>query len=141
VLREFLFAYHKLESIRYMAPEQLSWNQTNIVSTEGDVYSLAMTSFEVCFSIVNCPTIQCNNPITIRSSRGYYHTVTIIGARWSLILETVNDHPVQRTRARTNGCRTAFGIRSRLAGMMNPNSGINFLLCTVCFQGTVCRMP
>jgi hypothetical protein len=64
-----------------MAPERFYEDEMNVSSMEGDVYSLAMTSFEVCFSIVNCPTIQCNNPITIRSSRGYHHTVTIIGAR------------------------------------------------------------
>jgi hypothetical protein len=61
-----------------MAPEQFSGTHINISSMEGDVYSLAMTSFEVCFSVVNHPIIQCNNPITIRSSQGYCHMVTVI---------------------------------------------------------------
>jgi hypothetical protein len=73
--------YWKLESICYMAPERFSGRLINIPATEGDVYSLAMTSFEVCFSVVNRSTIQCNNPATIRSSQGYYHTVTVINTR------------------------------------------------------------
>jgi hypothetical protein len=46
-----------------MAPERFSSDKIKMSSTEGDVYSLAMTSFEVCFSVVNCPTIQCNNQV------------------------------------------------------------------------------
>jgi hypothetical protein len=40
-----------------MAPERFSGKYIKISSTEGDVYSLAMTSFEVCSSVVSCPTI------------------------------------------------------------------------------------
>jgi hypothetical protein len=50
---------HKLETIRYMAPERLSRNAPwiNHLSTKGDVYSIAMTSFAVRSSAVNYPTI------------------------------------------------------------------------------------
>ena len=43
---------------RYMAPERLLnyLPPTNKLSTESDVYSLAMTSFEVCSPATNHPT-------------------------------------------------------------------------------------
>ena len=121
-----------------MAPKRFSPWDIDVSSTEGDVYSLAMTSFEVCFSVVNCHTIQCNNPVTTRSSRGYCHMGTVIDTRWSLILNVVNDHPVQQTQARTNGCRTPFGIRSQLAGTLNQNSDVNSLWSTTYF---LCPVP
>jgi hypothetical protein len=42
-----------------MAPERFTGINPiiNISLTEGDVYSLAMTSFKVCFSVGNCCTI------------------------------------------------------------------------------------
>ena len=48
--------------LRYVAPERLpedmrSSPMANAPSKASDVYSLAMTSFEVCFSIVGHPTI------------------------------------------------------------------------------------
>jgi hypothetical protein len=33
------------------------------------------------FLCCNCPTIQCNNPVTIRSSQGYCHMVTVIRSK------------------------------------------------------------
>jgi len=50
---------YELSTLRYMAPECLSlklrdWDPSGH-SKEGDVYSLAMTSFSVCFSSVNHP--------------------------------------------------------------------------------------
>ena len=56
--RDHTYHIHPLETIRYMAPERLvgnlSW--TNHLSTESDVYSLAMTSFEVRSSSTSHPT-------------------------------------------------------------------------------------
>jgi hypothetical protein len=124
-----------------MAPELFSGNAISASSKVSDVYSLAMTSFKACFYAMNNPTIQCNYLVTIRFSQGYYHMVTVVGTRSSLILSTVNDHPVQWTQVRTDGCGALFGIRSRPVGAINPNSGINFLLCTMCFRDMVCRMP
>jgi hypothetical protein len=124
-----------------MAPERFYGGNIGGSSKESDVYSLAMTSFEARFSSANRPAIWCDHPVTIRSSLGYCHTVAVIKPRWPPILGTVNDHPVRQTQVRTNGCETLFGIRLRPVGAINPNSGISFLLCTVFFQGTVCRMP
>ena len=75
---------YKSETFRYMAPECLpedlgldSW--INCLSTESDVYSLAMTSFEVRSSAVNDPITRYNRLITARSSQGYCHTTAEIG--------------------------------------------------------------
>jgi hypothetical protein len=53
---------HKLETVRYMAPERLPGNPLipQVIyspSRASDVYSLAMTSFNVCPSITNYPII------------------------------------------------------------------------------------
>jgi hypothetical protein len=61
-----------------MAPERFSGIGINGSSKESDVYSLVMTSFKVCFSAANCPTIWCNHPVMIRSSQEYCHMVTVI---------------------------------------------------------------
>ena len=56
-LKDFAHHDHKLETLRYMAPECLSKRPTiNGPSKVGDVYSLAMTSFEVRPSVVDSPT-------------------------------------------------------------------------------------
>jgi serine/threonine protein kinase len=105
-------SWYKLESLQYMAPERFSsWDRINSSSKESDVYSLAVTSFKVCFSAVDCPIIWSDHPIMIRFSQGYHHMVTVINARWLLILDAANDHLVQHTQIRTNGCRTMFGIQ------------------------------
>ena len=124
-----------------MAPERFSRSDITISSTKGDVYSLAMTSFEVCFCVVSCRTIQCNNPITIRSSRGYCHTVAAIKTRWPLILGTVNDHPAHGTQVGIDGCKTPFGIQSQPVGAPNQNGDMNSLSCTVYFRSTVGGRP
>jgi hypothetical protein len=64
-----------------MAPERFSDDLIgaliiNAPSKESDIYSLAMTSFEVRSSIVNHPTIRYNRSVVIRSSRGYCHMMT-----------------------------------------------------------------
>ena len=61
MFRDSLFHHHKPESIRYMAPEHFSQDTPSTIiigpSKESDIYSLAMTSFEVCSSVLNHPTI------------------------------------------------------------------------------------
>ena len=56
-----LYHDHTSEAIRYMAPERLLNLQASLridgPSRASDAYSLAMTSFEVCFPIVNYPPI------------------------------------------------------------------------------------
>ena len=62
VFRDLVYHNHKSETLRYMAPERLPADLfsplvINGPSTASDVYSLAMTSFEVCFSDMNHPSI------------------------------------------------------------------------------------
>jgi hypothetical protein len=83
---------------------------TNRPLKESDVYSFAMTSFEVCSSAVNYPTIQYDHLTVNRSSQGSCHMVAVIKARWLLILDVVNDHPAHGTQARIDGCKALFGI-------------------------------
>jgi serine/threonine protein kinase len=61
-LRSLSFDRYKLGSLRHMAPERFSGNISGDIdplpilkgpSKESDIYSLAMTSFEVHFSAVN----------------------------------------------------------------------------------------
>ena len=55
--RDLTYYDYKLEVLRYMAPERLSEApMINGPSKKGDVYSLAMNSFEVFFSAINHPT-------------------------------------------------------------------------------------
>ena len=56
-LKDLVYHDHKLETLRYMAPECLS-NPPTIdgPSKVGDVYSLAMTSFEVRSFVVDSTT-------------------------------------------------------------------------------------
>jgi hypothetical protein len=117
-----------------MAPERFSGISINGPSKESDVYSLMMTSFEVCFSAANCLTIWYNHPATIRSSQEYCHMVTAADTRWVTILDAVYDHPVQQTQVRTNGCRTLFGMQSRPAGAIYQNSDMSSRLRTTYFQ-------
>jgi serine/threonine protein kinase len=98
--------------LRYMPPEQFGCpvymcEIKGGPSKEGDVYSLAMTSFEVRSSGMNHPTARYHYPITIRSSQGYYHTMTAMRVIRSTVLQPINDHPAQRTE---DGCRTPFGM-------------------------------
>jgi hypothetical protein len=54
-----------------MAPERFSLDgKIDGSSKEDDVYSFAMTSFEVRFSAVNCPTIRSNHTVTIQVLTG-----------------------------------------------------------------------
>ena len=65
-----------------MAPERFSWDgKINGSSKEDGIYSLAMTSFEVRFSAVNCLNIRSNRTVTNRSLRGFCHTATVIDTR------------------------------------------------------------
>ena len=120
-----------------MAPEWFSGEYINGPSKESDVYSLAMTSFKVCFSAANCPTIWYNHPVTIRSSQEYCRTVTAVKTRWPPILHAVHDHPVRRTQVRINGCTTLFWMQSRPAGAIYQNSDTSSRSCTAYFRSTV----
>jgi hypothetical protein len=64
-----------------MAPERFSREYIYGTSKKSDIYSLVMTSFKVYFSAANCPTIWCNHPVTIRSSREYCHMMVVIETR------------------------------------------------------------
>jgi hypothetical protein len=46
-----------------MAPERFYGDHIKSASKESDVYSLAVSSFEVCFPVVKCPTIGVITPI------------------------------------------------------------------------------
>jgi serine/threonine protein kinase len=56
--RDHTYHSHPLEAIRYMAPERLAENlsRTKHLLTESDIYSFAMTSFEVRSSATNYST-------------------------------------------------------------------------------------
>ena len=85
-LRGFTYHDYKLRTLRYMAPERLPLEDLPAdylptidgPSKESDVYSLAMTSFMVCSSVVSRPTGDTITPIIIRSSREHCHTVAVI---------------------------------------------------------------
>jgi hypothetical protein len=80
VFRGLSLDWYKLETVRYMAPERFSANfppEIDDPSKESDAYSLAMTSFEVCSSVVNCLTVWCDHPVTIRFSQGYCRLVPV----------------------------------------------------------------
>jgi serine/threonine protein kinase len=94
-----------------MAPEQFSGNRIKGSSKESDVYSLAMTSFEVCFSTVSYLTIRYDHPVTIRSSRGYCHTVIVTGKRLPPTLDAVNDPAADGAQVGIGSCTTPFGIQ------------------------------
>ena len=57
------FYAYELETLRYMAPESFlfpdspNYPKSTGLSKESDVYSVAMTSFTVCSSVVNHPAI------------------------------------------------------------------------------------
>ena len=56
------FHAHTVGSLRYVAPERFSEDSDSLPmingpSKQSDIYSLAMTSFEVRFSVVNYPNI------------------------------------------------------------------------------------
>jgi hypothetical protein len=108
-VRDLTHHDHKLETLRYVAPEHFAWYMSTPSKTS-DVYSLAMTSFEVRCSIVNHPIIRYDHLITIRSSQGYCRIMAAVRLAWSSIFNVANDHPVQHTQLRVGGCMTASGI-------------------------------
>ena len=127
----------KLENLRYMAPERLpedfptSYPGMKRPSKEGDIYSIAMTSFKVCSPTVNHPYLI---PLPwARSSQGFYHTMAVIRPMWSPISYSGSDRPVQQTQVRTDGYRTPFGIRLWRVGAVNQKNDPNSLLLTACF--------
>jgi serine/threonine protein kinase len=61
VFKDLTYEEHKLETLRYMAPERLSEDLFRLTTVVGpteasDIYSLAMSSFEVRSSVINYPT-------------------------------------------------------------------------------------
>jgi len=60
------FHKFKLETVRYVAPEWIH-RDADPPGKEGDVYSLAMTSFTVCFCPVVIQSNTQNNPHTLLS--------------------------------------------------------------------------
>jgi len=79
---QYPLQFHQPETLRYMAPERVvehTFGSFIVGPSKGsDVYSFAMTSFSVCTSFGNHPTTQYNEPVTIRSSRGYYRFMEVI---------------------------------------------------------------
>jgi hypothetical protein len=71
-----MYDAYKLETLQFMAPERLPGDLflPTIIddpSEASDVYSFAMTSFEVRSPVVKHPTIWYDHFIMTRSSHGY----------------------------------------------------------------------
>ena len=68
----YWYSYHQPESLRYMAPERML-GYIPVVgdpSKEGDVYSLAMTSFLVCASFGTIILLEIIVPLQSDSNGG-----------------------------------------------------------------------
>jgi len=86
----FRFSDYGSRSLRYMAPEWFFRESpgdlgTSRPSKESDIHSLAMTSFSVCFSVVNHPAILHDLPVMTRSSQGYCRMVTVVAPEFTRI--------------------------------------------------------
>jgi hypothetical protein len=79
-------------------------------SKRGDVYSFAMTSFEVYFSYCEHPHYSVQSPCYDQVLTGILPYGNSDKNKMALILDTVNGHPAQVTKVGIDGCKTPSGI-------------------------------
>ena len=111
---------------RYLAPEllnpQFGLPDSN-PSKESDVYSFAMTAYEVFSSyLVTCVTNKCLLPMN-RSSLGPSRTIRGRRAPSPLMLDPRTTPPAQATQRQTVGYRTQSGTSLSAAGTGIHGSG------------------
>ena len=96
-------------AVRYMAPELLNPSQFDLAnsnpSKESDVYSLAMTAYEVRLSH-SAYGHHWHHRLAVRYSRGSYRTETIGVVSSPSKLWPAIGQPVQQT---PDGCGTKYG--------------------------------
>ena len=93
--------------ICYMAPELLNPKQFGLTysnpSKESDVYSFAMTAYEVFSSHLVVCLIDKRLPLMTRSSRGIRHMVESGRALWPFGSYLASGHLIQLTQRRSAG--------------------------------------
>ena len=106
-------------AVRYMAPELLAPFQFNLAdrgpSKESDVYSFAMTAYEVFFPCLAVCVANEHLPVT-RSSRGTFRMMRGGRALLPSPLYLEADHLAQLTQRLTAGFLTLSGMPSSTVG-------------------------